>query len=278
MILDVTSTELTRLPIFDPQMTEAVANLLGQTDYPGLTGTEIDTLLAQINVSSREPASNKRTSLYVTLHNTQVRQKCGNALGAFIARAMNPARYVNDHRRRMQLSDQLDAVLVLDGFKINEQGRLERGATANTLTEAAKLAGELQVELRRRDVHPELIKYCEEEVITTDLFHAMAEAAKSVPHHVRELTGHTADGQELYDASMGTDKTTPILFINEFRTASEISEHKGFKNILIGIHGHYRNPRAHTTRHGSDEQLADLFDLFGLLSYVHRRLDTSRRL
>lgn len=54
---------------------------------------------------------------------------------------------------------------------------------------------------------------------------------------------------------------------------SERSEHRGFKNLLTGIHGHYRNPRAHTTRRGSDEGKQDFFEAFALFSYVHRRLD-----
>ncbi|MFF0532735.1 TIGR02391 family protein [Nocardia amikacinitolerans] len=59
------------------------------------------------------------------------------------------------------------------------------------------------------------------------------------------------DGAELYDEAFGTNCTQPKLFINSFDTASLISEHKGFKNLLLGIHGHCRNPRAHTTRYGS---------------------------
>ena len=50
----------------------------------------------------------------------------------------------------------------------------ERRAT--TLTGAAQLGSELQVELHRRDTHSELFKCCEEEFITKDLFHAMSEA------------------------------------------------------------------------------------------------------
>ncbi|WP_336620182.1 TIGR02391 family protein [Rhodococcus sp. G-MC3] len=273
----MTSPSLKRLPVFDPQLTEAVSNILAQTDYPGLTGTDIDTLLQLVNVTDQEPGPNKRTRLYLTLHNTQVSQGCGNVLGGFVARAMRPSRYVTDQRRWMQLRDQLNAVLVLYGYKINEEGRLSTGAKASTLTEAARLAGELQTELHRRGCHAELFKYCAEEVIVKDLFHAMSEASKSAPNRVRALTGLTTDGQELYDAAFGTNTLAPIVFINAYRTASEISEHKGFKNLLIGVHGHYRNPRAHKTREGTEELLADFYDLFALISYVHRRLDESRR-
>jgi uncharacterized protein (TIGR02391 family) len=52
-----------------------------------------------------------------------------------------------------------------------------------------------------------------------------------------------------------------------------LSEQKGFKNLLLGIHGHYRNPRAHRTGLGSSEDRDDFFDAFSLFSYIHRRLD-----
>ncbi|MEU2103504.1 TIGR02391 family protein [Nocardia sp. NPDC019255] len=165
---------------------------------------------------------------------------------------------------------------VLHGYFVTDNGKLAHGAKAATLTEAAKLAGELRTELIRRDTHAVLLQYTEEEVIVKDLFHAMSEAAKSVPDRVRALTGVGLDGAELYDEAFGTNRTQPKLFINSFDNASLISEHRGFKNLLLGVHGHYRNPRAHTTRHGSIEARIDFYDLFSLLSYIHRRLDTSR--
>lgn len=47
---------------------------------------------------------------------------------------------------------------------------------------------------------------------------------------------------------------------------------------MVGIHGHFRNPRAHTNRIMTDEELVDFYDAFSLFSYVHRRLDTMKRL
>lgn len=264
-----------KIPIFDIAMTEAIADVLAQTSYPGLSNTEIDRVLEQVRVTSAI-GNNKRDRLYRTLQNAQTLQKCGNALGAFVSRAMAPTRYVSNPRRFEALRDQLNAVLILHGYSVNDSGKLAHGTKVATLSEAAKLAGELRTELNRRDTHTTLLQYTEEEIIVKDLFHAMSEAAKSVPDRVRSLTKIGLDGAELYDEAFGTNRTQPKLFINSFDTATLISEHKGFKNLLLGIHGHYRNPRAHTTRYGSTEVRTDFYDLFGLLSYVHRRLDTSR--
>ena len=129
-----------------------------------------DDVLQLIRISSRDRTVNKRTSRKVALHNAQVDQQCGNALGAFIARAMHPSRYIGNERRWMQLRDQLNGVLVIFGYRVNDEGKLAAGAKATPITEAAQLAGELQVELHRRDTHSELFNYCDEEFITKTYF------------------------------------------------------------------------------------------------------------
>lgn len=91
------------------------------------------------------------------------------------------------------------------------------------------------------------------------------------------MTGLAGDGATLYDGVFGTNQEAPYLLINQYKIDSEISEHRGFKNLLLGIHGHYRNLRAHSSTIDSEENLADFYDAFGLFSYVHRRLDASDR-
>lgn len=260
------------LPVFDPQMTEAVCNILGATDYPGLSGSELASALHPLRLEL-ENGPNKRTRLFFTLHNAQANQKAGNALVVFINTVMHPSRYVDDHRRFTQLQGQLNEVLALFGYRVNDKGELARGVKASTLTEAATLSGELVSELRRRGCHPVLLTYCGEELLRKSLFHAIEEAAKSIPDRLRRHTNLGTDGEDLYTAVFGGKTSQPLLPITPFTTESERSEHRGFKNLLTGIHGHYRNPRAHSTRLGSAEDKQDFFEAFALFSYVHRRLD-----
>lgn len=262
---------------FPDEFTKGICDILAQTGDPGLSGSEIDGLLQMVRVSSREPGANKRDSLFITLHNVQVRQQAGNVVSAFIAKAMSPSRYVRDSKRFDELRGQLNEFLVFWGQTINERGQLVGSQKATTISEAAALAGRLQTELRRRGTHSELFRYCDEELLNKSLFHAITEAAKSIPNRVRTMTGLAGDGAALYDGVFGTNQVAPFLLINPHKTDSEISEHRGFKNLLLGIHGHYRNPRAHSSRIDSEENPADFYDAFGLFSYVHRRLDASDR-
>lgn len=265
-------------PVFDLAVTQAVCDVLGQTGYPGLTGSELRAALEHVRVLDLPEAPNKRTALRVALHNTQVERRSGGPLVTFINAAMRPALYVTDHARWETLRGQLDEVLVLYGLHVNDSGQLSRRArAARTLSEAAELAGTLQSELRRRGCHEQLFGYCREELVAKSLFHATSEAAKSIPDRIRSLTGCPLDGASLYDEVFGTKTGAPVLTINALATPSEESEHKGFKNLLVGIHGHYRNPRAHATRLGASEDAADFYDAFALFSYVHRRLDRATR-
>jgi uncharacterized protein (TIGR02391 family) len=188
---------------------------------------------------------------------------------------MEPSSFTDDMNRWHELRAQLDAKLVLFGYRINDRGMLTKGAVASTLDEAAELAGMLTSELRRRGCHDALLLYCREELLRQSLFHALSEASKSIPDRLRRHTGSGKDGADLYAEAFGTSAGAPAVPINAFGTESEKSEHKGFLTMLTGIHAHYRNPRAHSTRLGSEEDRQDFFDAFALFSYVHRRLDAA---
>jgi uncharacterized protein (TIGR02391 family) len=106
----------------------------------------------------------------------------------------------------------------------------------------------------------------------------MSEASKSIPARVRSITGLAGDGAVLFDGAFGTSREHPPWSINAHRSESEISGHRGFKNLLVGVHGHFRNPRAHSSRITQDEDLVDFYDAFSLFSYIHRRLDSMKKL
>lgn len=261
------------IPVFDMQFTQAVCDVLAQTGTPGLTGSELLAALDAVNIAGLDDGPNKRTQLRSTLHNAQVRRRSGGTLVAFVNAAMNPALYVRDPIRWEQLRDQINAPMSMYGFCVNDDGKFAKGGQSATFREAATLASELVTELRRRGCHEVVLAYCTDELIRRSEFHAVSEAAKSIPDRLRRHTGLGTDGADLYSQVFATKSGTPLVRINAFADASDISEHRGFANLLTGIHGHYRNPRAHRPRLGSLEDHSDLYDAFAMFSYVHRRLD-----
>jgi len=255
---------------------QAVADVLASTEWPGLSNTEIHRLLTLAHIPDLE-AANKRTRLGTALHNQQ--QHDGNPGGIirFLTEAMAIGRYLNDQPRFDALREALAAPLSLVGLQINEQGAVAAAvATATTLDEVAKLAGRLRTELRRRGVHPEVLRFCEEELLRKSLFHAVFEATKGVSDRLRHISGFTGDGAELVDQCFTARSGVPLLRINAYQTVAETSEQKGFANLLKGLFGTFRNPPAHTPRATTTWKLTepDVLDLFCMLSFVHRRLDT----
>lgn len=264
-------------PPWPPDVVQAVADVLASTDWPGLSNTEITRLLDMLGIADIE-APNKRTRLWGALLNQQHRDHASNCVIRFIAEAMAPGRFLQDQRRFDALRDGLTEALSLVGLRVTDQGKVARAAgTATTLDEVARLAGRLRTELDRRGVHPEVLRYCEEELLRKSLFHAVFEATKGVSGRLRQMSGFTTDGAALVDQCFGASSGTPVVRINAYQAESEVSEHRGFANLVKGIFGTFRNPPAHTPRAAAGWVVTeqDALDLFSMLSLVHRRLDVA---
>jgi uncharacterized protein (TIGR02391 family) len=122
-------------------------------------------------------------------------------------------------------------------------------------------------------VHADVLKFCRDELVSDDYFHAVLEAVKSVADKLRMKTGLTDDGATLVDRALGG--SPPMLAINPLKTESERGEQRGFANLLRGTFGMFRNPTAHEPRIHWPMTKDDAEDLLSLVSLIHRRLDSS---
>lgn len=265
-------------PPWSHAVVQAVCHVLASTDWPGLTNSEIDRLLHGQGIALLEDLGwNKRDRLLMQLMGKQEADRAANCVIRFINDAMAPARHVQDRARFDALRDALSEVLSFVGLKVNDEGRVAKAPAATTLDEVARLAGRLQNELKRRGVHQQVIHYCEEEILRKSIFHAVFEATKGVAERLRDLSGSTLDGADLVDHCFSTRVSPPVIRINDFRTETQVSEHKGFATMLKGVFGTFRNPPAHAARAAGGWTIAepDALDLFSLLSYLHRKLDAA---
>ena len=262
------------IPPFTSNILQGVANVLGATGG-GLTGSEIAHVLAQVRVRDINPSMTKRKRLFNALADRQNRDEVGNCVVAFICEAMDPVRYRNDPTEFARLQGELNEVLIHAGLCINDGGKVARlkDGKANTLSEAAERASTIRAELRRRDTHPDLLRYCTTEILQKNNFHALLEASKSIPDRIRALTSLTLDGAELINATL-TRASGPVLAINAGVTASDRSEQSGFANLVTGLLGLYRNPTAHTPKVHRKVTDDELLEALTAMSIVHRRLDT----
>lgn len=187
---------------------------------------------------------------------------------------MDPARFIDDPTRFSYLQDGLNEVLIHVGLKVNDQGQVakRKSGAATTLNEAAARSGRIRTELRRRSTHPEVVRYCTDELLAKNNFHAVLEATKSVADRLRKMTGIDGDGAKIVQRTL-LPADNPLVAINASRTETDRSEQAGFANVVLGLVGMYRNPTAHKPKIHRNISDDDLLEALTTLSMVHRRLD-----
>jgi uncharacterized protein (TIGR02391 family) len=191
----------------------------------------------------------------------------------FIEHVMAPAR----HRQRPSWFENarsaLNGALIFCGLALTEEGRVCQVSPATTLRDAQGRVRGLRSELERRNVHSEVLRFCGDELLADDSFHAVHEAIKGVAARVRGLTGLTTDGAALFRDALSPNGAPPKLYINKFSTTSERNEQEGFAKLLTGLVSMIRNPTAHSPRVDWPIDDADALDVLSIISLAHRRLD-----
>jgi len=201
----------------------------------------------------------------------------GNFVMKFIQVALQPRRFVDQPGVFEDLRERVNRILAFRGWQLTAAGKFDKVGTAQTVSDARQRANRLRDELERRGVHPDVLRFCREELLQENYFHAVLEATKSVADKLREKTGLPGDGADLVQSACGLPKdgSAPLLAFNALRTDSERSEHKGIGNLLTGFFGTFRNPTAHAPKISWPVNEQDALDLLTMASFLHRRMDTA---
>jgi uncharacterized protein (TIGR02391 family) len=255
---------------FTDTQLEALANALGDTSS-GLTGSEIGFLLKASRISDVDPAATKRIRLYNAFANDQNLRQTRLHILAFIRKSMKPERYVSNPECFEPLRVRLNQALLFAGLAVDHSGALQEVTQARTISEARIRAKELRADLIKRGVHADVLKFCREELLVNNYFHAVLETVKSVMDKLRSESRLDDDGVALIDKALSGEH--PLVRINAMATDSERSEQKGFANLLRGVVGMFRNTTAHEARIHWNISKDDAEDLLSMASLIHRRLD-----
>jgi uncharacterized protein (TIGR02391 family) len=258
--------------LFDQSQLQAIADALGDTG-DGLTGSEIGHLLRTCRMPDPSPEITKRHRIFNAFAQTQNAKQDRVPILAFIRHAMKAAKYAREPSRYEPMRMRLNKALAFAGLAVESTGKLISVEKAQTLSEAQRRALELREDLEFRSVHPDVLKFCREELLAENYFHAILEATKSVADKLRNRSGLTDDGATLIDRSLCGD--IPLLAINSFSCETERSEQRGFANLLKGLFGMFRNPIAHAPRISWAVNKEDAEEVFTLLSLVHKRIDAA---
>lgn len=254
---------------------EAICNILGDTGE-GLTGSEIGKLLERLSIQDPLPGHTKRIRIFEALKARQNYDNCSNKIIEFIQEAMDPVSFAGAREFYEIKRTKLNEVFIFAGYQLDESGRVKTAEKVTNLNDAEKRANRLSYILKERNVHHDVLRFCQAELLADNYFHAVFEATKSIADKVRTLTGLETDGARLVDDAFSLGKKgMPYLAINMLSNDSEKSEQTGFMNLLKGIFGVFRNTTAHIPKIKWEIKEDDALDLLIMASFAHRKLDKS---
>lgn len=262
---------MTQRRCLSSQQLERIARIIGDTDE-GLTGSQIEHALVQYGLKDVDPMNTKWKRLYNSFAENQNQRKCSNDILHFICNVVNPQSFTDAKKfedTRMQINEALSYV----GYELQPNGKYHEVKEAETITEAQARANKLMADLKARNAHTDIFKYCTAELVDKNYFHAVFESCKGLFERIRNLSLCKADGVKLVQYVFGH----PVLRINEYKTDQQKDEQKGFEAILEGICKMFRNPEAHCPKIGWPMEEHDALEILSLISYCHRRLDKAER-
>lgn len=258
---------------FTPLQLEAIAGALGDMSG-GLTDGEVSFLLQVAGIPDPDPRLGKRQRLFSAFVSDQTTRKDRTHILAFIGNALRPERFEEPERfEPMRIN--VNRALAYAGLTVTATGKLEAVEMAAMHSEASRRAREFRGDLAERDVHHDVFRVCQQELLVDNYVHAVAEAVKGVADKIRSRTGLEEDGVALVDRAFGGNP--PLLALNGLASESEWSEQAGFTNLLKGVFGLFRNPVTHEPEAYWQMTRPDAVDLLSLVSLLHRRIDAATR-
>ena len=138
----------------------------------------------------------------------------------FITHAMNPANYIGRPELFTLRQDQLDEVLTFVGLRVEDTGKVHRGPGPPPWTRHCATPPHLRAELRRRDTHGEVLRYCTVELLKKNNFHASLEATKACSNESGRCRASAA--------TVPADRCGTVP--REVRSTSHCDQQPGFPN------------------------------------------------
>ena len=253
-------------PSFQEGSIESLARVLAECG----SGSDISRVLADRGIQDGSGQSTKWRRLYWTFLDVQRRDRCANRILDFIRSFLAPARFVGRNDELEAHRSELNIVLALAGLEYGADGKFRNRPAAATLTEAERRVNTIQAKFQGRRIHPEVLRYCQAELMQHNYFHAVFEASKGLAQRIRDKSGVDGDGTKLVDSVFSVNG--PVLAFNTLQTEIEKTEHKGFTALLKGCFAGVRNPLAHEPKIMWDGE-DDAADYLTLISLLHRKLD-----
>lgn len=261
----------------DSQDIEAISRCLG--DH--LTNSEITSMFQRLNFTDHYTQGGIKPSKWIRINESisEICSKTGKVRPVFdaIEYTSKPHRHTNDLEKWGSLKKNINSVLLFKGYELKDDGKIHLTKIIKTASEAQKRLKSLQEEISSLQLHFQVTKYCTEELLYKDYFHAVFEACKGLFDRIRELSNLSLDGYPLIDKAFNIDKKPyqPRIFIrgNKLSTQDEKNQYYGLVNSIKVCLYLYRNHQAHIPKIYDEMSLKDAMRGLITVSLAHELLD-----
>lgn len=262
----------------DNKIIEYVSRILAEE----LTGSKIDTMFELLNLPNFDQLERGFTSTKWRRINESVLDKCKktNSAAPFfsvIQYVVTPSTYINNPEHWKNLLKDINSQLMFYGFEVNDAGKIIKIETVESFNDAQRRLKSFTERLSAYEIHPEILKYCQNELFSDNYFHAILEASKGLLHRLRELSGLDLDGSTLVNEAFIVKNPVIVIKENKIESLTEKSAYNGLKSLLNTIVYLYRNPKAHEPKLYNPSSESDAVTAFTLMSMAHSILDNCIR-
>ena len=259
---------MTLINKFDAQSIETISRIIGSI----MTGSTITKMLEQLNIEDNSNQSTKWRRLDFVMRETQTTYGCGNKVLEIIKYVFHPtSSWFSDNNEYKSSINEINKCISFYGYEVQEDGNIHLIKSSKTRTQANERYDLLKSKLIERNIHPQILEFCTQDIVNEDYFSIIFEASKSVYDRIRKMTGINLDGNRLIYTCF--DLKYPIIVFNSLKTDTEKNLYSGLKNILLSIAQIGRNPKAHTPKIYSYDSLDNCLDILNLISFSHKMLD-----
>lgn len=269
---------MVKIEQFKASTLEMLANAIADID-PGITGSVIHKMLLQSqieDISFNEQFLAKRKNLFNAFADYQNKNHCANNIILFIQNILSPQRYINNVEMFNNIKAEVNKQLAFEGLYVDDTNQIISVEKASKISDVQIKVDGLKAKLIEQGAHQLVFSYCNAELLANNYFHSVLESSKGLIKRIQDLAGVSYDGQNLIEKVFKDDE--PILIVNNFQSKSEKDEHRGFRNLLIGIVAMFRNPTTHELKVEWNMSEQDALDILAMISYCHRRLDNAQKI
>ena len=180
---------------FNDQALKRLAQILAEHG----TGREISDAFesSKNDIHEVKPqTATKWLRIYSAFQNSQQATSYNTGVLVFIKNYLSKERFTfaGGAEKFNDIRGKINMVLQLDGLEYTEEGKFQTVKKSLTLSDSERRANVLRDKFNQRNIHPEVMKYCQAEYLNEDHHHVVFEACKGLCQRIRDMSGMAANG------------------------------------------------------------------------------------